>query len=144
VSSVFQLSLCCDGRYTSFPQSARWKSVFASTMHPQNRLPDFSAVDTRLLDIGVEKISRLAGGLVACANLEVPASLPLPIGGLLSLEPLDVVVLQHETAERAAASPGHLPPSPFAILSFLGLPVIPELRPTDFGLADVNEFKLLK
>ena len=34
-------------------------------------------------------------------------------------------------------------PSPFATLSFLALPVIPELRLTDLGLVDVNEFRLI-
>jgi len=37
-----------------------------------------------------------------------------------------------------------LPPAPFALLSFLALPVIPELRLTDLGLVDVAGFKLLK
>jgi adenine deaminase len=104
------------------------------------------AVGTNDLDIlkAIEEIRRLQGGLVVCANLEILASLPLPIAGLLSPEPLDVVAFQHETVERAAASLGNLPPFPFAILSFLALPVIPELRLTDLGLVDVNEFKLLK
>jgi len=53
-------------------------------------------------------------------------------------------VSQHEKVEKAAASLGNLPPAPFAILSFLALPVIPELRLTDLGLVDVVEFKLLK
>jgi adenine deaminase len=35
-------------------------------------------------------------------------------------------------------------PAPFAALSFLALPVIPELRLTDLGLVDVNEFKLIE
>ena len=83
-------------------------------------------------------------GLVVCANLEIIAPLALPIAGLLSPEPLEVVVSQHEKVEEATASRGNLPPSPFAILSFLALPVIPELRLTDFGLVDVAEFKLLK
>jgi adenine deaminase len=39
---------------------------------------------------------------------------------------------------------GNLPPSPFSILSFLALPVIPELRLSDLGLVDVKQFKLLK
>ena len=34
--------------------------------------------------------------------------------------------------------------APFAILSFLALPVIPELRLTDLGLVDVDQFKLVK
>jgi len=104
------------------------------------------AVGTNDLDIlkAIEEINRLQGGLVVCANLEILASLPLPIAGLLSPEPLEVVVSQHEQVEKAAASLGNLPPSPFAILSFLALPVIPELRLTDLGLVDVVEFKLLK
>ena len=104
------------------------------------------AVGTNDLDIlkAIEEINRLQGGLVVCANLEVLASLPLPIAGLLSPEPLDVVVSQHEILEKTAASLGRLPPSPFVILSFLALPVIPELRLTDLGLADVTQFKLIK
>jgi adenine deaminase len=103
------------------------------------------AVGTDDLDIlkAIEEIKKLRGGLVVCANLEILASLPLPIAGLLSPEPLDTVVLQHETLERAAASLGNLPPAPFSILSFLALPVIPELRLTDQGLVDVNEFRLI-
>jgi len=104
------------------------------------------AVGTNDFDIlkAIEEINRLQGGLVVCANLEILASLPLPIAGLLSPEPLDVVVSQHEIVERTAANLGNLPPSPFAILSFLALPVIPELRLTDLGLVDVNEFKLIR
>jgi adenine deaminase len=104
------------------------------------------AVGTNDLDIlkAIEEINRLQGGLVVCADLEILASLPLPIAGLLSPEPLDVVVSQHEKVEKAAASLGNLPSAPFAILSFLALPVIPELRLTDLGLVDVNEFKLIK
>jgi len=66
----------------------------------------------------------------------------LPIAGLLSSELLEVVVSQYEKVETAAASLGNLPPSPFTILSFLALPVIPELTLTDLGL--VNEFGLTK
>ncbi|TET75654.1 MAG: adenine deaminase, partial [Dehalococcoidia bacterium] len=104
------------------------------------------AVGTNGLDIlkAIEEINRLQGGLVVCADLELLASLPLPIAGLLSPEPLEVVASQHEQVEKAAASLGNLPPSPFAILSFLALPVIPELRLTDLGLVDVVKFKLLK
>jgi len=104
------------------------------------------AVGTNDFDIlkAIEEINRLQGGLVVCANLEILASLPLPIAGLLSPEPLDVVVSQHEIVEKTAASLGNLPPAPFALLSFLALPVIPELRLTDLGLVDVVKFKLLK
>ena len=97
------------------------------------------AVGTNDSDIfrAIEEITRLQGGLVACAHQEVIASLPLPIAGLLSLEPLEVIVAQFEKLEKAAASLGNLPPAPFSILSFLALPVIPELRLTDLGLVSL-------
>ena len=90
-----------------------------------------------------EEIENLQGGLVVCANREILASLPLPVAGLLSLEPLDEVVSQFQKLEETATSLGDLPPAPFSILSFLALPVIPELRLTDLGLVDVAEFRLI-
>jgi adenine deaminase len=45
--------------------------------------------------------------------------------------------------QKIAADLGCVLPSPFATLSFLALPVIPELRLTDKGLVDVVAFKLL-
>ena len=92
----------------------------------------------------IEEIERLQGGLVVCADREILASLPLPIAGLLSPESLEEVVSRHEEVERAAAGLGNVPPAPFAILSFLALPVIPELRLTDLGLVDAVEFKLIR
>jgi len=49
-----------------------------------------------------------------------------------------------ERLEQAARSLGVILPSPFAALSFMALPVIPELRLTDLGLVDVTGFKLLQ
>ena len=70
-------------------------------------------------------------------------SLALPIAGLLSQEPLATVVHELEELEKAASSLGCALGSPFATLSFLALPVIPELKLTDLGLVDVIAFKLL-
>jgi adenine deaminase len=118
-------------------------ALASSVAHDSHNIISVGTNDFDILK-AIEEINRLQGGLVVCANLEILASLPLPIAGLLSPEPLDVVVFQHENVEKAAASLGNLPPAPFSILSFLALPVIPELRLTDLGLVDVNEFKLLK
>jgi adenine deaminase len=118
-------------------------ALASSVAHDSHNIIAVGANDLDILK-AIEEINKLQGGLVVCANLEILASLPLPIAGLLSAEPLDTVVSQHEKVEKAAASLGNLPPAPFAILSFLALPVIPELRLTDLGLVDVNEFKLLK
>ena len=59
-------------------------------------------------------------------------------------EPLEVVVRKVEKLERLASDLGTTLSSPFSTLSFLALPVIPELRLTYLGLVDVNQFKLIK
>ena len=103
------------------------------------------AVGTNDEDIftAIKEIERLKGGLVIVAGGKVLASLSLPIAGLLSQEPLEDVVAKLEKLEQLAKDLGTKLPSPFATLSFLALPVIPELRLTDLGLVDVNEFKLI-
>jgi len=118
-------------------------ALASSVAHDSHNIIAVGTDDLNILK-AIEEINRLQGGLVVCADLEILASLPLPIAGLLSPEPLDTVVFQHEKVEKAAASLGNLPPAPFSILSFLALPVIPELRLTDLGLVDVTEFKLIK
>jgi adenine deaminase len=104
------------------------------------------AVGTNDEDIfaAVKEIERLQGGLVVAADNKVLASLALPIAGLLSDKPLEVVVNKLEKLKQLARDLGTTLPSPFATLSFLALPVIPELRLTDLGLVDVNEFRLVK
>jgi adenine deaminase len=117
-------------------------ALASSVAHDSHNIIAVGADDLDILK-AIEEVKKLHGGLVVSANLEIVASLPLPIAGLLSPEPLDVVVSQYEHVEKAAASLGNLPPAPFAILSFLALPVIPELRLTDLGLVDVAQFKLI-
>jgi len=97
-------------------------------------------VGTNDFDIlqAVEEIQKMEGGLVVCAKGEILASLPLPVAGLLSPEPLEKVDARFEEVEKTAAKLGNLPPAPFGILSFLALPVIPELRLTDLGLVDLT------
>ncbi len=78
-----------------------------------------------------------------CIDGKIAAALPLPIAGLLSPEPLEAVVKKFNNVEKTASTLGHVPPAVFALLSFIALPVIPELRLTDMGLVDVIEFKLI-
>ncbi len=94
--------------------------------------------------IAIKEVERLEGGLVIAADGKILDALSLPIAGLLSEEPLETVVNKLEKLEKTAADLGTKLASPFATLSFLALPVIPELRLTDMGLVDVIEFKLLE
>jgi adenine deaminase len=87
--------------------------------------------------VAVKEIERLKGGLVVAAGGRVLASLALPVAGLLSDQPLEVVVNKLEKLEKTAAELGAKLDSPFATLSFLALPVIPEIRLTDRGVVEV-------
>jgi adenine deaminase len=97
------------------------------------------AVGTNDEDIftAIKEIERLKGGLVAAADGKVLASLALPVAGLLSDQPLEAVVSKLERLEQIATELGTTLSSPFATLSFLALPVIPEIRLTDRGVVEV-------
>lgn len=80
------------------------------------------------------------GGMVACSETEF-ALLPLPIAGLMSLEEGSRVAEDYERADQLAHEFGCTLYSPFMTLSFMALLVIPELKLSDKGLFDVNQFK---
>jgi adenine deaminase len=93
--------------------------------------------------IAVKEIERLQGGLAVVADGNVLGSLQLSIGGLMSLEPLETVSHKLQNLKKIAVELGAKLPDSFATLSFMALPVIPELRLTDLGLVDVTEFKIV-
>ncbi len=117
-------------------------ALASSVAHDSHNIVVVGASDEDIL-AAIQEMVRLQGGLVAVAGGKVLASLGLPIAGLLSDEPLEDVVAKLEKLERTARELGTRLPSPFATLSFLALPVIPELKLTDLGLVDVTEFKLI-
>jgi adenine deaminase len=82
-------------------------------------------------------LEEMGGGFVVASGGEVQARLPLPIAGLLSAEAGEVVIRRLHEVYAAARKLGCELASPFGTLSFLALPVIPELRITDRGMFDV-------
>jgi adenine deaminase len=88
-------------------------------------------------------VARSGGGLAVARGGEVLALLPLPLGGLMSLDPVELVregLDRVVAAARELGSPLH---DPFMAMSFLGLEVIPTLKLTDRGLVDVELFRLV-
>lgn len=118
-------------------------AVASSIAHDSHNIV---AVGTNDEDIyaAVKEIERLSGGLAVIDQGKALASLALPIAGLLSDEPLELVVEKLESLEEKVRELGSSLPSPMATLSFLALPVIPELKLTDLGLVDVRHFKLIE
>lgn len=86
----------------------------------------------------VRRIAVMQGGLVAVAGGEVLAELPLPVAGVMSMEPAASVADRGAMLDAAGRSLGAAIAEPFAVLSFLSLPVIPSLKLTDMGLVDVD------
>ncbi len=118
-------------------------ALASSVAHDSHNLVAVGAGDRDILQ-AIKELERLQGGLVVVAGGRVISSLPLPLAGLLSNEPLKTVAEKLARLEQAASDLGCSLPSPFSVLSFLALPVIPELRLTDRGLVDVTSFKLLE
>jgi len=84
----------------------------------------------------------MRGGQVAVANGRVEAALPLPIAGLVSDQPLEIVIEKIAALNAAAKSLGCELPAPFMSLSFLSLSPIPALKLTDQGLVDAVNLRL--
>ena len=91
----------------------------------------------------VQRLSELGGGIVVVEDRGVRAELPLPVAGILSDQPVEEVVRQSEVCLRAVEELGCTFESPFQMLAFLALSVIPALKLTDQGLVDVDRFELV-
>ncbi len=117
-------------------------ALASSVAHDSHNIVAVGTNDDDIV-MAIQEIERQQGGIVAVADGQVLASLGLPIAGLLSDEPLETVVARLGKLEQTARELGARLPSPFATLSFLALPVIPELKLTDLGLVDVTEFRLI-
>ena len=87
----------------------------------------------------VHTLKEMNGGLVMVKRGKILASLPLPIAGLMSDGGYKEVAAGLHQLKAAFAGLGFTGRfNPFLTLSFLTLPVIPELKLTDLGLFDVK------
>ena len=95
--------------------------------------------------LAIDELERIGGGLVIVSEGKVLESLALVIGGIMSEEPLEVVMKQLDKMIDIARSKLGVNEEydPFMTLSFMALPVIPEVKLTDMGLFDVNEFNFI-
>lgn len=90
------------------------------------------------------ELERIGGGIIIVENEKVVASVRLEIGGLMTDRKVKEVI---EDLDKLHAAIKVIAPkinfNPFLTLSFLSLPVIPDLKITDKGLFNVKEFKFL-
>ncbi|MHA6167571.1 adenine deaminase [Bacillus mojavensis] len=102
------------------------------------------AVGTNDDDIAaaVNKLQEIGGGLTVIKDGEELHSVPLPIGGLLSDQSAELVNQSLMTLHEKLSFIGFKDRfNPFLTLSFLALPVIPDIKMTTTGLFDVKSFQ---
>ncbi|QWC00549.1 adenine deaminase [Mycoplasmatota bacterium] len=93
----------------------------------------------------IEKIKDIGGGIVLVSNGQVLEYLALEVGGLMSLKDVKYVENKLILLEKEMRNLGVKEDieDPFLQLAFLSLAVIPELKVTDKGLFDVEQFKII-
>jgi len=92
----------------------------------------------------VEILKRINGGYVIIKDGEEIGVLPLELAGLMSLKSADEFIPELDGIIKKAYEMGVNPNiDPFITLSFMALPVIPEIRITDCGLFDVTKFEFI-
>lgn len=118
-------------------------ALATSVAHDSHNVVVVGADDDSIA-LAVRTVAEDEGGLAVVADGAVLGRLPLPVMGLLSLQPLEEVARLLDELEQQARMLGCSVPAPFAVLSFLALPVIPELKLTDRGLVDARAVQLLE
>ncbi|MCK8602556.1 adenine deaminase [Desulfoferrobacter suflitae] len=119
------------------------KGAIATTVaHDSHNLIAVGTSDAAIVTVA-EAVRKNGGGMAVGSEHGDVEVLPLPIAGLMSDKPLIAVVQKLESLKAKARAWGSPLDNPFMALSFLALPVIPELKLTDLGLVDVSSFSLV-
>lgn len=143
------IKLVVYNRYTPAPPALalvkgfglRRGAIASSVAHDSHHIIAVGATDEALTAAINEVIMRQGGLAVADNNRKILTSLALPLAGLISTEPAEVVARIYSDCDRLAKILGSSLTAPFMTLSFLALPVIPSLKLTDKGLFDGEAFQ---
>jgi adenine deaminase len=108
-------------------------ALASSVAHDSHNLLVVGSDDREML-MAARAVAAMGGGQVVVEGEHVIAALPLPLAGLMSDLPLEEVCQRVRALSQAARSLGCVLEEPMMALSFLALPVVPQLRLTDLGL----------
>lgn len=112
-------------------------AIGSSVAHDSHHLIVVGADDASILACA-RRIVAMGGGQAAVCG-ESFAQLALPVGGLMSGASVEDVCGDEENLTRfCRESLGVMIDAPFAAMSFMALPVIPEIRVTDRGLFRIS------
>lgn len=107
-------------------------AIASSIAHDAHNIVAVGASDDAIL-LAIETVAGSQGGLAVVADGELLEHMALPIAGILSDRPLDETAALYHRLEEAARGLGSRLASPFGLLAFMALSVIPQARVTDQG-----------
>ncbi len=116
-------------------------AIASSVAHDSHNLLAIGTNDKDILR-SLELLIENKGG-VAFVNGEQEYILPLPVGGIMSDRPYEEVSKSYEKLEELGRSAGTELFSPYMSLSFLTLLVIPDIKMSDKGLFDAQNFRFV-
>ncbi len=119
------------------------KGAIASSVAHDSHNIIIAGTNDEDMKVALNAVVKMGGGLAAASDGKILADLPLPIAGLMSLQPVKTVQEKLDELISVAQEFGTSLSDPFMTLSFLALPVIPELKITDKGLVDVAKFRIV-
>ncbi len=119
------------------------KGAVACTVGHDSHNLMVAGVDDQALADCVNKLAKTGGGMIAVHKGKAVFH-SLEVAGLMSLKSAKQVANSYQKVKLAAKKLGTPLDNIFMTLSFLALPVIPELKITDRGLVDVNQFKFIE
>lgn len=93
--------------------------------------------------LAANEVIKSQGGFCVVENGQVLAHLHLPVGGILTEEPLEKTAREVEELRKAMLALGYCHYNPIMSISTHSLPVSPALKITDLGLIDVNQGKVV-
>ncbi len=116
-------------------------ALATSVSHDSHNIICVGATDKAMVS-AINRVIFDRGGLaVADDGGNVLAALPLPVVGLMSDKNAEFVACRYQDCDRLAKMMGAKLSAPFMTLSFMALPVIPEIKMTDKGMFDTCSFR---
>ncbi len=119
------------------------KGAIASTVGHDSHNICVVGVSEDDMALAANRLGEIKGGFVVVEDGKVTGEIPLPLAGLMSLEPYEVVRDTLHELRKAAYALGTTLEEPFLQVAFLPLPVIPHLKISDMGMVDVDQFRLI-
>ena len=141
------LKIVVKDRYSDSPPATAFikgfgikEGAFAgSVAHDSHNIISVGTNDADII-ASINEIIRLRGGYAISVN-ERTHSMKLDIAGIMADQPLNRVADDYKRLSALVKMLGSRLSSPFMTLSFMALPVIPELKITDRGLFSISKFE---